>query len=78
MAIKKNSPEEQERAEASAFRRRVEEIKLDALISPYGSLISGLYESSKWFFVCSQHTDARLSSENELYTHFKRAKHRLL
>jgi len=67
--------ESQEAAEAREFHSRVKAVKLDPAFSRYATRISGLLEGSRWMFVCSAHTSARIKDEQALKQHFKNAAH---
>jgi len=59
----------------SEFVKGLKRLKLDPAIIGYSDLISGLFESGQWIFICKQHVSARFSNESELKEHFKNEAH---
>jgi len=62
-----------ERAKTSVFVQRVIHVKLDLPAS--NDLISGLFEDSRWKFICADHQSARFVDEKELKKHFEEESH---
>jgi hypothetical protein len=63
-----------ERARTSVFLQRVIRAKLELPENKY--LISGLFEDSRWKFICADHPPARFADEKELKKHFEEEVHK--
>jgi hypothetical protein len=77
MSYKKSSAQldQAERDAANRlFSHRVINAKLD--LAANTDLISGLFESSGWSFVCFQHQQARFVDEKALKKHFEEENHK--
>jgi hypothetical protein len=65
-----------EREETADFTHRVMKIKRDPELSKFSFLISGIYEESRWTFVCGKHLSGRYKTEEDLKKHFAKLAHR--